>query len=174
MGTSVSRVGGSAQVKAMRTVSGSLRVDLAQFRDLEAFAAFASDLDDASKAQLARGQRMVEILKQGQYTPYAVEQQVVAIWLGTSGSVDDVPVEDVRRFEKDFLSFLHTDHPGILSVIKETNLLNDDSVVALKDAVAQFKSTFELRDGTLLGAEKIEALDESEVGQATITKHVKG
>src|SRR5882757_1688982 len=91
VGTSVSRVGGAAQVKAMRQVSGSLRVDLAQFRDLEAFAAFASDLDDASKAQLARGQRMVELLKQGQYSPYPVEDQVVAIWSGTSGELDEVP-----------------------------------------------------------------------------------
>jgi F-type H+-transporting ATPase subunit alpha len=173
VGTSVSRVGGSAQVRAMRTVSGSLRVDLAQFRDLEAFAAFASDLDDASKAQLARGQRMVEILKQGQYAPYAVEQQVVAIWLGTSGSVDEVPVEDVRRFEKDFLSFVHTDKPGIFAVIKETSKLEDDCVVSLKDAVAEFKRTFELGDGTLLGQEKVDALDPSEVGQATITKHVR-
>ena len=115
VGTSVSRVGGSAQVKAMRSVSGSLRVDLAQFRDLEAFAAFASDLDDASKAQLARGQRMVEILKQGQYEPYPVEEQVAAIWIGTSGSVDDVPVADVRRFEKEFISFLKTDHAGVLA-----------------------------------------------------------
>src|SRR5260221_2451863 len=175
VGTSVSRVGGSAQVKAMRTVSGSLRVDLAQFRDLEAFAAFASDLDDASKAQLARGQRMVEILKQGQYSPYSVEQQVVAIWLGTSGAVDDVPVSDVRRFEKEFLSFLHTDHPGILADIKSTKLLTDDATVSLKDAAAEYKRSFELSDGTLLGTEaEVEALDAAEVGQATITKHVKG
>ncbi|HKA66345.1 MAG TPA: F0F1 ATP synthase subunit alpha, partial [Solirubrobacterales bacterium] len=175
VGTSVSRVGGSAQVKAMRTVSGSLRVDLAQFRDLEAFAAFASDLDDASKAQLARGQRMVEILKQGQYSPYSVEQQVVAIWLGTSGTVDEVPVDDVRRFEKEFLSFLHTDHPGILADIKSTKLLTDDATVSLKDAAAEYKRSFELSDGTLLGTEaEVEALDAAEVGQATITKHVKG
>src|SRR5579859_2541288 len=143
VGTSVSRVGGSAQIKAMKTVSGSLRVDLAQFRDLEAFAAFASDLDDASKAQLARGQRMVEILKQGQYTPYAVEQQVVAIWLGTSGTVDDVPVEDVRRFEREFLAFLSgSGKYGVLNTVKETKLLGDDSVVELKDAAAEFKRGF--------------------------------
>ncbi|MBW8802524.1 MAG: F0F1 ATP synthase subunit alpha [Catenulisporales bacterium] len=172
VGTSVSRVGGSAQVKAMRSVSGSLRVDLAQFRDLEAFAAFASDLDDASKAQLARGQRMVEILKQGQYEPYPVEEQVAAIWIGSSGAVDDVPVSDVRRFEKEFLTFLKTDHAGIFSTIRETGLLGDDTVTALKDAVAQFKRGFELGDGTLLSAQdKVEALDEDEVGQATITRH---
>ncbi|ACU70141.1 ATP synthase F1, alpha subunit [Catenulispora acidiphila DSM 44928] len=172
VGTSVSRVGGSAQVKAMRSVSGSLRVDLAQFRDLEAFAAFASDLDDASKAQLARGQRMVEILKQGQYEPYPVEEQVASIWIGTSGSIDDVPVADVRRFEKEFVSYLKTDHSGVLNSIRETGQLSDDTVSAFKDAVAQFKRGFELGDGTLLADQgKAEAMDEGDVGQATITKH---
>ena len=174
VGTSVSRVGGSAQIKAMKSVAGSLRVDLAQFRDLEAFSAFASDLDDASKAQLARGQRMVEILKQGQYTPYAVEQQVVSIWLGTKGQVDDVPIADVRRFEKEFLSYLHTDHDGILKLIKETKKLEDDCQVSLKDAVTSFKQTFECSDGSLLGSEaKVDAMPADQVGQATITKHVK-
>jgi F-type H+-transporting ATPase subunit alpha len=172
VGTSVSRVGGSAQVKAMRSVSGSLRVDLAQFRDLEAFAAFASDLDDASKAQLSRGQRMVEILKQGQYEPYPVEEQVAAIWIGTSGSVDDVPVADVRRFEKEFISFLKTDHAGVLSTVRETGLMSDDTVTAFKDAVAEFKRGFQLGDGTLLADQgKAEAMDADQVGQATITKH---
>ncbi|WP_194895001.1 F0F1 ATP synthase subunit alpha [Catenulispora pinisilvae] len=172
VGTSVSRVGGSAQVKAMRSVSGSLRVELAQFRDLEAFAAFASDLDDASKAQLARGQRMVEILKQGQYTPYPVEDQVAAIWIGTSGSIDDVPVSDVRRFESEFISFLKTDHAGILATVRETGQLSEDTVSAFKDAVAQFKRGFELGDGTLLADQgKVDAMDEDNVGQATITKH---
>ncbi|WP_194894899.1 F0F1 ATP synthase subunit alpha [Catenulispora pinisilvae] len=174
VGTSVSRVGGSAQVKAMRSVSGSLRVELAQFRDLEAFAAFASDLDDASKAQLARGQRMVEILKQGQYTPYPVEDQVAAIWIGTSGSIDDVPVSDVRRFESEFISFLKTDHAGILATVRETGQLSEDTVSAFKDAVAQFKRGFELGDGTLLADRgKTEAMDADQVGQATIAKHVK-
>jgi F-type H+-transporting ATPase subunit alpha len=172
VGTSVSRVGGSAQVKAMRSVSGSLRVDLAQFRDLEAFAAFASDLDDASKAQLSRGQRMVEILKQGQYEPYPVEEQVAAIWIGTSGSIDDVPVADVRRFEKEFISFLKTDHAGVLATIRETGLMADDTVSAFKDAITEFKRGFELGDGTLLADQgKAEAMDADQVGQATITKH---
>jgi F-type H+-transporting ATPase subunit alpha len=153
-------------------VSGSLRVDLAQFRDLEAFAAFASDLDDASKAQLSRGQRMVELLKQGQYEPYPVEEQVASIWIGTSGSIDDVPVADVRRFEKEFISFLKTDHAGVLASIRETGQLSDDTVTAFKDAVAQFKRGFELGDGTLLADQgKAEAMDEDNVGQATITKH---
>ena len=172
VGTSVSRVGGSAQVRAMRSVSGSLRVDLAQFRDLEAFAAFASDLDDASKAQLSRGQRMVEILKQGQYEPYPVEEQVAAIWIGTSGSIDDVPVADVRRFEKEFISYLKTDHAGVLATIRETGQFSDDTVSAFKDAVGQFKRGFELGDGTLLADQhKAEAMDADQVGQATITKH---
>ncbi|MEY9933078.1 F-type H+-transporting ATPase subunit alpha [Catenulispora sp. GP43] len=175
VGTSVSRVGGSAQVRAMRSVSGSLRVDLAQFRDLEAFAAFASDLDDASKAQLSRGQRMVEILKQGQYEPYPVEEQVAAIWIGTSGSVDDVPVADVRRFEKEFISFLKTDHAGVLATVRETGQFSDDTVSAFKDAVAQFKRGFELNDGTLLAdQDKAEAMDADNVGQLSITKHVNG
>ncbi|MBS2533638.1 F0F1 ATP synthase subunit alpha [Catenulispora sp. NF23] len=174
VGTSVSRVGGSAQVRAMRSVSGSLRVELAQFRDLEAFAAFASDLDDASKAQLARGQRMVEILKQGQYTPYPVEDQVAAIWIGTSGSIDDVPVSDVRRFESEFISFLKTSHEEVLATVRETGQLSDDTVSAFKDAVAQFKRGFELGDGSLLAdRNKADAIDEDNVGQATITKHVK-
>ncbi|MEZ0110558.1 F-type H+-transporting ATPase subunit alpha [Catenulispora sp. EB89] len=174
VGTSVSRVGGSAQVRAMRSVSGSLRVDLAQFRDLEAFAAFASDLDDASKAQLSRGQRMVELLKQGQYEPYPVEEQVASIWIGTSGSIDDVPVADVRRFEKEFISFLKTDHAGVLATIRETGQLSDDTVTAFKDGVAQFKRGFELGDGTLLADQsKVDAMDEDDVGQLTVAKHVK-
>jgi F-type H+-transporting ATPase subunit alpha len=116
----------------------------------------------------------VEILKQGQYTPYAVQEQVVAIWLGTSGTVDDVPVEDVRRFEREFLAFLSSSSKyGVLNTVKETKLLGDDTVVQLKDAAAEFKRGFELSDGTLLGAEQVEALDPEDVGQATITKHVK-
>src|SRR4051794_25357934 len=106
VGISVSRVGGSAQHKAMRQVSGRLRVDLAQFRELEAFASFGSDLDAASKAQLARGARLVELLKQPNYSPYPVEEEVVSVWLGTAGKVDDIPVADIRRFEREFLDYL--------------------------------------------------------------------
>ncbi|HXR73768.1 F0F1 ATP synthase subunit alpha [Actinocrinis sp.] len=176
VGTSVSRVGGAAQVKSMRQVSGSLRVDLAQFRDLEAFAAFASDLDDASKAQLARGQRMVELLKQAQYTPYPVEDQVVSIWSGTSGELDEVPAEDVRRFEREFLDHLKSAHPEILQSIAATNdKLSDDTIGLLRSAIDGFKNTFETGAGKLLrGGEAVTPLDPSQVGQETITRHAKG
>ncbi|HET9170839.1 MAG TPA: F0F1 ATP synthase subunit alpha, partial [Actinospica sp.] len=174
VGTSVSRVGGSAQIKAMKTVSGSLRVDLAQFRDLEAFAAFASDLDDASKAQLARGQRMVELLKQGQYSPYPVEDQVVSIWSGTSGELDEVPVEDVRRFETEFLAWLKSSKAEILTSIASTQKVGDDTVELLKGAVNEFKDSFEKADGQLLrGDVAVKPLDKADVAQETITRNVK-
>src|ERR1700726_708478 len=121
VGVSVSRVGGNAQVKAMKNVAGSLRLALSQYRDLEAFAAFASDLDAASRAQLDRGARLVELLKQPQYSPYPVEDQAVSIWAGTNGYLDDVPVEDIGRFEHDFLDFLTKSHAGILTTIRETS-----------------------------------------------------
>jgi F-type H+/Na+-transporting ATPase subunit alpha len=176
VGTSVSRVGGAAQVKAMRQVSGSLRVDLAQFRDLEAFAAFASDLDDASKAQLARGQRMVELLKQPQYSPYPVEDQVVAIWSGTSGELDEVPVEDVRRFEAEFLDYLKSSHAEILTAISSKNeKLSDEEIGLLKSAMNSFKNTFEKSDGQLLrGDVPVGTLAPEEVGQEKIVRHARG
>src|SRR5881227_3921350 len=128
VGTSVSRVGGSAQVKGMRKVSGRLRLDLAQYRELEAFSAFASDLDAATRAQLDRGARLVELLKQPQYSPYPVELQVAAIWAGSEGHLDDVPAEDVGRFEEEFLDQLHRTRPGVLDAIRETGQLSDDTV----------------------------------------------
>jgi F-type H+-transporting ATPase subunit alpha len=175
VGTSVSRVGGAAQVKAMRQVSGSLRVDLAQFRDLEAFSAFASDLDDASKAQLARGQRMVELLKQGQYTPYPVEDQVVSIWSGTSGELDEVPAEDVRRFEAEFLAWLKSSKPEILvSIAAKNEKLSDETIELLKDSIDEFKNSFEKADGQLLrGDVAVAPLARDEVAQETITRNVK-
>src|SRR5205814_5315335 len=106
VGTSVSRVGGNAQVRSMRKVSGRLRLDLAQYRELEAFAAFASDLDKASRAQLERGARLVELLKQPQYSPFSVEEEIISVWAGTTGQLDDVPVGDVRRFETEFLQYV--------------------------------------------------------------------
>src|ERR1700756_1975699 len=121
VGQSVSRVGGSAQIKAMRTVAGGLKLALSQYRDLEAFASFASDLDPASRAQLERGARLVELLKQPQYSPLPVERQVVSVWAGTNGSLDDVPVEDIDRFEDEFLDYLQRSHAGILQTIRETN-----------------------------------------------------
>ncbi len=174
VGVSVSRVGGAAQVKAMRQVSGRLRVDLAQYRDLEAFAAFASDLDAASKAQLERGARLIELLKQGQYEPMPVEEQVVSIWAGSTGELDDVPVEDVRRFEREFLDFLHREHKGILTAIASVNeKLTDEQIESLRHAVASFKGQFERGDGTMLIKDApVEALGVDEVSQERITRHV--
>src|SRR3954467_5026741 len=139
VGISVSRVGGSAQIRAMKKIAGRLRVDLAQYRELEAFAAFGSDLDAASKASLARGSRMVELLKQPQYTPFPVEQQVVSIWAGTQGKLDDVPVEDIRRFEGELLDFIGREHPEIFDSITQTRDLSDDTVRLMEDAVTAFK-----------------------------------
>src|ERR1700756_1843202 len=137
VGLSVSRVGGAAQVKAMKTVAGQLKLSLSQYRDLEAFAAFASDLDAASRAQLDRGARLVELLKQPQYSPFPVEEQVVSIWAGANGHLDDVPVEDVSRFETDFLDYLRRSHAGILQTIRESLPLTEDTVTALKDAIEE-------------------------------------
>ncbi|MGK4905587.1 F0F1 ATP synthase subunit alpha [Streptomyces albus] len=151
VGISVSRVGGSAQHKAIRQITGSLRVDLAQYRELEAFAAFGSDLDDASKAALERGKRMVELLKQPQYQPFATEDQVVSIWSGTNGKMDDVPVEDIRRFERELLEYMHREEEGLLTGIREGGKMSDDTIQALGDAVEKFKTQFETSDGKLLG-----------------------
>jgi F-type H+-transporting ATPase subunit alpha len=151
VGISVSRVGGSAQHKAMRQVSGRLRVDLAQYREMEAFAALGSDLDAASKAQLERGQRMVELLKQGQYAPYPVEEQVVSIWAGTTGKMDDVPVEDIQRFERELLDNMRREHKGLMTSIVEGGKMSDDTIQALTDAVNTFKKSFETSSGALLG-----------------------
>jgi F-type H+-transporting ATPase subunit alpha len=151
VGISVSRVGGSAQIKAMKSVAGRLRLDLAQFRELEAFAAFGSDLDPASKAQLERGARMIELLKQGQYQPFPVEEQVVSIWAGTTGRLDDVPVADIRRFEREFLDHLRTSKKDLLAGIVETGKLEDGTIDALTEAIAAFKLGFTTADGKLLG-----------------------
>ncbi|MBO8185767.1 F0F1 ATP synthase subunit alpha [Streptomyces spirodelae] len=151
VGISVSRVGGSAQHKAVRQITGSLRVDLAQYRELEAFAAFGSDLDDASKAALERGKRMVELLKQPQYQPFATEDQVVSIWSGTNGKMDDVPVEDIRRFERELLDYMHREEQALMTGIREGGKMSDDTVQALADAVEKFKTQFETSDGKLLG-----------------------
>jgi F-type H+-transporting ATPase subunit alpha len=176
VGRSVSRVGGAAQVRALRKVAGTLRLALSQFRDLESFAAFASDLDAASRAQLDRGARLVELLKQPQYDPFPVEEEVVSIWAGTNGYLDDVPIEDVSRFESEFLDSLKRNNPGILDAIRETKDLSDDTVAALKDAVQQFRRTFEKSNGELLVTddETPEALSEDEVGQEKVTRRTSG
>jgi len=173
VGQSVSRVGGNAQVRAMRKVAGTLRLSLSQFRDLEAFAAFASDLDAASRAQLERGARLVELLKQPQYAPYPVEEQVVSIWSGTTGQLDDVPTDDIGRFEAEFLDYLRRDHAGLLTAIRETKDLSDDNINALKDAIDRFRRTFEVTGGQLLVSdeEHVEALGEDEHGQEAVARY---
>jgi F-type H+/Na+-transporting ATPase subunit alpha len=174
VGISVSRVGGSAQVKAMRKVAGTLKLSLSQYRDLEAFAAFASDLDAASRAQLDRGQRLVELLKQPQYSPFPVEKQVVSVWAGTTGELDEVPVEDVRRFETEFLDYLGSSQKGIFDSIRETKELPDDAVTVLKDAITEFKKGFTTSSGELLVKdEPVAPLGADEVGQEKIKKVVR-
>jgi F-type H+/Na+-transporting ATPase subunit alpha len=175
VGISVSRVGGAAQTKAMRTVSGSLRVDLAQYRALEAFAMFASDLDPASRAQLARGSRLVELLKQRQYSPYPMEEQVVAIFAGTSGLLDDVPVEDIRRFERELLEQLRREGK-ILTTIRETRQFGDDTEQALRDVIDEFKRNFVggERPSVAPGHESAEALDAEDVDQERIVRQRRG
>ncbi|ABK52424.1 ATP synthase F1 subcomplex alpha subunit [Acidothermus cellulolyticus 11B] len=172
VGISVSRVGGNAQLKAMKQVAGRLRLDLAQYRELEAFAAFGSDLDAASRAQLERGARLVELLKQPQYSPYPVEEQVVSLWAGTTGQLDDVPVTDIRRFERDFLEYVRLRHHGIFDEILKTGELTDNVVESLKLAIAEFKQTFETHDGKILGHEEAPQLDESHLAAEKVRKHV--
>jgi F-type H+-transporting ATPase subunit alpha len=173
VGQSVSRVGGAAQVRAMRKVSGGLKLSLSQYRDLEAFASFASDLDAASRAQLDRGARLVELLKQRQYSPLPVERQVVSVWAGTNGYLDDVPVDDVSRFESELLDFIGRSHGEIYTTIRETGDLSDDAAVKLKDAVDEFRRGFQTGSGELLvNDEPAEPLEESEVEQETLRKRV--
>jgi len=143
VGISVSRVGGNAQIKAMRQVAGSLRLDMAQYRDLAAFAQFGSDqLDKATQAQLARGQRLTEILKQDQYAPLSVEKQVLSIYVATNGQMDSVPVNEVRRFEGELLQFVETNHGSILKSIREKKALDDGIRAEIKKAVDAFKERF--------------------------------
>jgi F-type H+-transporting ATPase subunit alpha len=172
VGISVSRVGGSAQIKAMKSVAGRLRLDLAQYRELEAFASFSSDLDASSRATLDRGQRLVELLKQGQYSPYPVEREVVSLWLGTTGKLDRVPVGDVRRFEAEFLDFISRGDNGIYDEIRQTKALGDDAVSSLERAVEAFYGHFTTTDGGSLQTsdEDVEAMDADERGQQTVQR----
>ncbi len=163
VGISVSRVGGAAQVKAMKKVSGSLKLDLAQYDDLKAFAAFASDLDAASRAQLDRGARLVELLKQGQNAPVPVAKQVVSIWAGTTGQLDDVPIEDIRRFEAEFLDYVSRDHSDLLDSIGSSGQLSDEDTTALENAVDTFKQQFVTASGQpLVKDEPVAAMGEGE------------
>ncbi|GGK59802.1 F0F1 ATP synthase subunit alpha [Ornithinimicrobium pekingense] len=174
VGVSVSRVGGAAQIKAMKSVSGRLKVDLAQFREMEAFAMFASDLDAASKAQLERGARMVEILKQPQSSPVPVEEQVGVIWAGTNGHIDDVPVSDVRRFEAEWVDYLRREHKAMLDGIRESGKLGDDTEAALVEAMRAFKQEFnpdasqEVRVGSDEDFDNVDALEGEDVDQEQI------
>jgi F-type H+-transporting ATPase subunit alpha len=142
VGISVSRVGGNAQIKAMKKVAGSLRLDLAQFRELAAFSQFGSDLDKATQAQLNRGARLMEMLKQPQYKPLAVEKQVAMIYAGTNGHLDEYPVEAIRSFEEQYYEFLDNKHPEILKTLREKGTLDSETEKALKDAIAEFKKAF--------------------------------
>lgn len=172
VGISVSRVGGDAQVKSIKKVSGTLKLELAQYRSLEAFAMFASDLDAASRRQLARGARLTELLKQPQYSPFPVEEQVVSIWAGTNGKLDEVPVEDILRFESELLDHLRR-NSDVLDVLRDTNVLSDETVEKLEAEVDKFKLEFQTGEGKPLasvGSEKFEASAEEDVNQERIVK----
>jgi F-type H+-transporting ATPase subunit alpha len=161
VGISVSRVGGNAQIKAMKQVAGRLRLDLAQFRELEAFATFGSELDRASQAQLDRGTRVVEVLKQPQFQPMSVERQVAVIFAVTQGFMDDVPVEDVKRFEAELLEYLGSRHGELLRSIAEQGTLSDDAQSSLREAIEAFRSVFRITEGgALLKEADSRALDE--------------
>ncbi|WP_213456130.1 F0F1 ATP synthase subunit alpha [Rhizomonospora bruguierae] len=170
VGTSVSRVGGAAQVKPLRKVAGRLRLDLAQYRELEAFAAFASDLDRASRNQLERGARLVELLKQSNYSPYPVEEEVISIWAGTEGKLDDVPVAEVPRFEREFLEYLRHSHRNLLESVAAENW-DDDVIGGLDNAVGQFKQMFLAQDNTVRINEPEAEAAEGEHDQETVTRY---
>jgi F-type H+/Na+-transporting ATPase subunit alpha len=174
VGLSVSRVGGAAQVKAMKKVSGSMKLDLAQYDDLKAFAAFASDLDAASRAQLERGARLVELLKQGQGAPVPVAKQVVSIWTGTTGRLDDVPVEDIRRFEAEFLDYVSREHGDLLDSVTTTGELSDENTATLEQAVDSFKQQFVTASGQpLVKDEPVEAMGEGEEDLTKIRRRTR-
>ncbi|HZE30413.1 MAG TPA: F0F1 ATP synthase subunit alpha [Actinoallomurus sp.] len=171
VGISVSRVGGAAMTKAMKKATSNLKLFLSQFRDLEAFAAFASDLDAASRAQLDRGSRLVELLKQPQNDPFPMEEQVVTIWAGTNGELDEVPIEDIRRFESELLDHIKRNESGLLETIRETGKFDDDAATKLKDLIKDFKQGFETTShGLLVEEETVEAIDEGDVEQEKITR----
>ncbi|MFQ1001479.1 F0F1 ATP synthase subunit alpha [Modestobacter sp. SSW1-42] len=170
VGVSVSRVGGSAQIKAMKSVAGRLRLDLAQYRELEAFASFSSDLDASSRATLDRGQRLVELLKQGQYSPFPVEREVVSLWLGTTGKLDLVPIPDVRRFESEFQEFISRGDNTIFADIRNSKQLSADTVSSLERAVETFYGRFTTSEGEKLKGHEpeVEAMAAGDRGQETV------
>jgi F-type H+/Na+-transporting ATPase subunit alpha len=169
VGVSVSRVGGAAQIKAMKEVAGSLRLDLSQYRELESFAAFASDLDATSKAQLERGERLVELLKQPQYQPMPVEEQVVSIFLGTGGHLDSVPVADVRRFETELLDHMRASEEKFLAGIRDTQKLSEEGENQLTEIINNFKKGFAATGGgSVVPDEHVEALDEEDLEKESV------
>ena len=170
VGVSVSRVGGDAQTKGMKKVSGNLRLDLAAYRDLEAFSAFASDPDDASKAQLERGERLVELLKQTEHAPQSVEHQMISIWLAGEGEFDDVPVEDVRRFEAELIEHLRSNASGVFDQIAGGTPFTEESQAQLKQSTSEFKRGFQTTDGTpIIREPEARAMEQDEVKQSEIT-----
>ncbi len=170
VGISVSRVGGDAQVKSIKKVSGTLKLELAQYRSLEAFAMFASDLDAASRRQLARGARLTELLRQPQYSPYPVEEQVVSIWAGTKGKLDSLEVTDVLRFERELLDHLRR-NTKILNTLRDTNVLDDATEADLEKEIDKFLKAFQGgKGGVHAGSEEFDALPADEVEQAKIVK----
>ncbi|MEO3923699.1 F0F1 ATP synthase subunit alpha [Micromonosporaceae bacterium B7E4] len=173
VGTSVSRVGGAAQVKPMKKVAGRLRLDLAQYREMEAFAALASDLDKASQDQLNRGARLVELLKQTNYSPFPVQEQVVSVWIGTEGKLDDVPIGEVRRFESEFLEFLRHQYKPTMQSIADNNW-DDDIINALNEAVTRFKQMFLGKEDELRVNEAPAAPMEGEQDRETVTRYRDG
>ncbi|MCU1441227.1 MAG: synthase subunit alpha, partial [Rhodoglobus sp.] len=175
-GISVSRVGGDALVKSIKKVSGTLKLELAQYRSLEAFAMFASDLDATSRRQLARGARLTELLRQPQYSPFPVEKQVVSIWAGTNGKLDEVPVEDILRFESELHDYLAR-NTKVLDTLRDTNVLDDDTTKALAAGVDAFKLEFQTGDGKALlsvGTEVFEEIAPEDIAQEQIVKQKRG
>ena len=173
VGISVSRVGGAAQTKAMKKVSGTLKISLAQYRDMQAFAMFASDLDDASKRQLERGARLMELLRQPQYSPMPMEEQVAVIWAGTTGQLDEVPVEDVQRFEEQFLDYLRH-NSDLLTTIAQTGTVGDAEFKLAGAQIASFKRTFRTASGVLLGEPDADEVTDSDIEQQQIVKRNRG
>jgi F-type H+-transporting ATPase subunit alpha len=177
VGVSVSRVGSAAMTKAMKSVTGSLKVDLAQFRAMEAFAMFASDLDAASRQQLDRGQRLMALLKQPAYSPYPIDEMTVSLWLGTSGRLDPIPVEDVLRFENEFLDYLRRSHAELLNGIRESQKFEEDTAKSVESAYEAFLDQFETSEGQSIkvGHEApAEALPDEELEQEQIVRQKRG
>ncbi|MDF8265134.1 F0F1 ATP synthase subunit alpha [Luteipulveratus flavus] len=171
VGISVSRVGGAAMTKAMKAVTGSIKVDLAQYREMEAFAMFASDLDAASRQQLARGERLMNLFKQPQNSPYPLEEQVAAIWAGTTGQLDKVRAEDVGRFESEWLDHLRRNEKGFLDAVRESTKLDDDGKATLEQAMERFKQEFQAgEDRGGEGSEQHDEITQDQMDQAQIVK----